>query len=112
MKLSDSTIYIELCYSSAESLVPISKEANICPRGYVLALGQPSKSAESASVGQCTYCSQGTYSVNPLYGGDFSEAEADLTFSSPKCLTCPAANICLGGDKVMHERTTCLRKLI
>ena len=81
--------------------VAIGSGFSICPRGYILALDTPSAYA-APMLGQCTLCSAGTYSVNPLYGGRTTrgDGEAVGVLESPQCLACAAGAVCLGGDKV------------
>ncbi len=79
---------------------------NICPRGYILALDMPSAYA-APRLGRCTKCTDGTYSVNPLYGGQVARGGEGIVgvAESPKCLACPAGGVCLGEDKVLvHDR--------
>jgi hypothetical protein len=85
--------------------VPIEDGVQICPRGYVLVLDADSSpyigAFGVARLGGCVFCSPGTYSINPLYGG--SGPETGQILSSSKCLICPAAGTCLGGDQVKGQ---------
>ena len=84
----------------------IEKGVRICPRGYVLILDADSSKNTGAfgpaRLGECVFCSPGTYSINPLYDG--SGFKARQTLASSNCLACPAAGTCLGGDKVIVPR--------
>uniref|UniRef100_A0A7S0MMZ5 Tyrosine-protein kinase ephrin type A/B receptor-like domain-containing protein n=1 Tax=Cryptomonas curvata TaxID=233186 RepID=A0A7S0MMZ5_9CRYP len=88
---------------SSTKIVEFGSGAGICPRGYILAL-DPSPLQVAPRLGQCVFCSPGTYSVNPLYEGSVIVGEGlKLGISkSPKCLPCPAGGVCVGGDKVVH----------
>jgi hypothetical protein len=82
--------------------VPIKNGVLICPRGHVLILDAESSSYTgafgAARLGECVFCRQGTYSINPLYGGSGPETKQNV--SSSNCLICPAAGTCPGGDQV------------
>ena len=82
------TIYFEgpdsLASSPAGSMrtrdlsVQVRGQDQVCPPGYILSLDPPTA---GAYAGACTLCPEGTYSLNPLFGG--TEA------STPSCISCP-----------------------
>ncbi len=86
---------------SSAKKVPISCGFNICPRGFILSF-EASSIKGAARLGVCTFCTAGTYSVNPLYGGGPNKGVVMEESESPKCLACPAGGICFGGDQVVQ----------
>ena len=87
---------------SSGKYVAVGSGLNVCPKGFILGL-EASSAQATARLGRCTLCSAGTYSVNPLYGGRIIAGEELVVEDSefPKCLSCPAGGVCLGGDKVV-----------
>jgi hypothetical protein len=107
--ISFTDIFVILLLNrSSASNVAIGSGLSICPRGYILALDTPSASA-APRLGQCTQCSAGTYSLNPLYGGRVTSGGGETVgeSESPKCLACAAGGVCLGGDKVLGHTLAC-----
>jgi hypothetical protein len=91
-----------LPYRSPLKPIVMKNGFDICPKGYILALDTASTHA-APRLGHCTQCSAGTYSVNPLYGGPVARGGGGTVglSDSPKCISCAAGGMCLGGDKVL-----------
>jgi hypothetical protein len=63
---------------SDKFVVPVHIGDKVCPLGYILNLDFP---VGNARFGTCTFCTEGTYSLDPLFGG--SET------ANPACVSCP-----------------------
>ena len=96
---------------SSVKYVAVGSGLNICPKGFILVL-EASLAQAAVRLGRCTLCSAGTYSVNPLYGGRAIRGGEQVIedSESPKCLSCPAGGVCLGGDKVVYCPRSILRR--
>jgi hypothetical protein len=92
LKISDLAHTSELFFEGLDSIdsrqnskmisdnfvVPVRIGDQVCPLGYILYLDSPVGKTRS---GTCTLCTEGTYSLNPLFGG--SET------ANPTCIPCP-----------------------
>jgi hypothetical protein len=61
----------------------MENSSSICPNGFILFMDQD-------RVGSCSFCSSGTYSINPLVGHNLR----------PMCYPCPVDATCNGGTNV------------
>lgn len=74
-------------------LLPVDMQqgVDVCPPGYVLMI---EKEAAVNSPAVCTFCKQGTYSIDPLVHAPGASAD------SPACVNCPLGLDCNGGAEV------------
>jgi hypothetical protein len=79
-------------YSSQVSVTFATGEL-VCPKGYILSTDSSAAGGETKALGVCTFCKVGTYSINPLAGGQNNTV--------PACLNCPPSSTCSGGDQVI-----------
>ena len=77
--------------------VVISTNRSICSVGYVISFSSAVLGSNVFS-GVCTYCEQGTYSLNPI-----APSPDDTGSLSPSCLKCPVGGQCLGGRDVLFS---------
>lgn len=65
---------------------------SVCPKGFILDLGQDSDGSAS-----CTFCKPGSYSINPL-------GNSDAVSNQPSCLNCAVGGDCTsGGENVTFD---------
>jgi predicted outer membrane repeat protein len=80
---------------SSNFIIPAFVGHQACPLGYILNLKEIVGKARS---GTCEFCAEGTYSINPLFGG------SDIV--SPACVSCPLQalqnNDCTKGGSVVN----------
>ena len=76
--LDSSEVDASSTMTSPDYAIDMRSGDQVCPPGYVLKLDSPVGSARS---GVCSFCSEGTYSINPLFGGSNT--------SNPSCVPCP-----------------------
>ena len=86
---SDSQSH-ELMQSEIVSM-QVRNGSQVCPSGYILLMGTEAAGGWAA----CTFCSAGSYSLNPLAPAPGSSS------GNPACLNCPEGGNCaLGGARV------------
>ncbi len=79
---------------SRDVVIPLSRCADLCPRGHILQLEHAENKGVLAKPGSCVLCSPGTYSLSPL-------ARSPTNPDTPSCFKCPAGADCsAGGDHV------------
>ncbi len=80
---------------SSNFMIPVFVGHQACPLGYVLNLQEI---FGKARLGTCEFCAEGTYSMNPLFGG------SDIV--SPACVSCPLQSLknndCTKGGSVVN----------
>ena len=71
----------------------VARGTTVCLAGYALLLERIQHGSNETSLqGTCSYCTSGTYSINPL-AGPTSQA-------GPGCFSCPQGGDCKGGSNV------------
>ena len=92
--LNGSDSQAAVLMTSERMPLDLQQGTNVCPSGYILALGQD-ETTKGPAV--CQLCKAGTYSLRPL-------AYLPGTSPTPACINCPAAGICTtGGNEVQFE---------